>query len=205
MDSYWGNANPRQRKFFEAAEPLLVRYGYRKTTVEEICRAAGVSKRSFYELFRDKGQLLADLTLAVGESLVVRYEARLSGDETARIRLEHFLDEYAALCRERPVLHLIFFDMEILARHPEFSEQMMASPLMGRLVEIIADGIENGEFRIQNPETSTLIVYTLLDTLHILMPRLMGMPGALEDENLARELRAFILAGLGLGVSYEIA
>lgn len=205
MTTLWGNAYPLQRKFFTAAEPLLERYGYRKTTVEEICRAAGVSKRSFYELFRDKGELLAKLTLAVAESLVVRWEARLVGGESTRTRLELYLDEYVAVCRERPVLHQIFDDLEIISRHPEFSQQMMDSPLIIRLGTIITEGVESGEFRRQDPASTTMIIFALMDTMHILMPKLLNMPGALEDENLARELRTFILAGIGLGETNETA
>ena len=54
----------KQDRFYEAATPLFDRFGYRKTTVEEICRAAGMSKRTFYDLFDDKEHFFAELTMA---------------------------------------------------------------------------------------------------------------------------------------------
>ena len=62
-----GITKQKHTRLFEAAEPLFVRYGYRKTTVEEICRSAGVSKRTFYDLFRDKADFFGHLMLHVSE------------------------------------------------------------------------------------------------------------------------------------------
>jgi len=46
-------ATAKRGRFFSTAEPLFERFGYRKTTIEDVCRAAGMSKRTFYELFKD--------------------------------------------------------------------------------------------------------------------------------------------------------
>ena len=44
-----------------SAEELLTRFGAKKVTVEEICRAAGVSKMTFYKHFHDKVDLVRHL------------------------------------------------------------------------------------------------------------------------------------------------
>jgi AcrR family transcriptional regulator len=36
-DSPYGDIDPKRLRFFEAAEPLFERFGFRKTTVEDIC------------------------------------------------------------------------------------------------------------------------------------------------------------------------
>ena len=70
----------RRRRFFVAAEPLFERFGYRKTTVEDVCHAAGTSKRTFYELFSDKKDLLLQLAECVFNDLTLEWEASLPED-----------------------------------------------------------------------------------------------------------------------------
>jgi AcrR family transcriptional regulator len=50
-----GVAKPRAAaKILAAAERLFYKYGIRKTTVGDICAAAGVSRMTFYNHYRDK-------------------------------------------------------------------------------------------------------------------------------------------------------
>lgn len=51
----------RRGRLREAALELYGTNGYRSTTVQAICRQAKVSSRSFYELYPQQEQLLADL------------------------------------------------------------------------------------------------------------------------------------------------
>lgn len=46
-------------KLLEAGTSLFMKYGVRKTSVEEICRKADLSKMTFYKYFRNKNELVA--------------------------------------------------------------------------------------------------------------------------------------------------
>lgn len=46
--------NKSQIRLLEAAKDLFWKYGIRKVTVEEICKAAGISKMTFYRNFKNK-------------------------------------------------------------------------------------------------------------------------------------------------------
>ncbi len=48
----------RRSALYHAASDSFRLHGFQRTTVEDVCRQAGVSKASFYELFADKYQLL---------------------------------------------------------------------------------------------------------------------------------------------------
>jgi len=48
----------KRQGLMEAGEELFSKFGARRTTVEEVCRAAGVSKMTFYKHFRNKVALV---------------------------------------------------------------------------------------------------------------------------------------------------
>ncbi len=47
----------REERILDAAAALLVRYGYRKTTVDDVAREAGVGKGTIYLHWKDKNEL----------------------------------------------------------------------------------------------------------------------------------------------------
>jgi len=48
---------PTCRKFIETGRKLFWKYGFRRVTLDEICREAGVSKMTFYRCFENKTDL----------------------------------------------------------------------------------------------------------------------------------------------------
>ncbi len=49
--------NKKEEAILRAGRELFWKYGFRKVTVDEICKAAGVSKMTFYRYFNDKATL----------------------------------------------------------------------------------------------------------------------------------------------------
>ncbi len=185
----------KKERIFAAAEPLFQRFGYRKTTVEDVCKAAGISKRTFYELFSGKPKLFGGLLVHISEVVTDQWEDRLNVG-SPRQRLETFLDMYVAMIEEHPVWHL-FYEM---GDSWDVANQVMRDLAELRVVQvfhrILSDGIEDGSFRDIQPENGVLITFSLLDSLYIVLPSLLGLPGASENEGLALQAREFIIHGM---------
>src|SRR5215470_8411241 len=49
--------NPREERILDAAASLLVRWGYRKTTIDDVASEAGVGKGTIYLHWKDKNDL----------------------------------------------------------------------------------------------------------------------------------------------------
>ena len=188
-----------RKRFYDAAEPLFARHGFRKTTIEEICRAARASKRTFYSQFESKTDLFVRLFLAIAADLVTRWREEMAGtpQATATARVAGLIDAYLVLAREHPVFEILFAEPEVLAGLAGIAGELIDTPLHSALREVIEEGIARGEFRPLDAGRATWMVYSLLDSMFFLVPMMLATRGALEDRDLIREVRAFILHGLG--------
>ena len=182
----------KRLQIYRAAEPLLERFGYRKTTVEEICRDAGMSKRTFYELFADKADLALQLLIHVAADIVGFYRESVRPDMGSFAKLDLFLAAYTRMAREHAIFDVLLRDADLMrsfgahAHDPAFLEMVVL------LQDVVGEGIARGEFRAMDPEAATLMVYSLLDSMHFLLPRYLDRPGALEDPALAAATADFI-------------
>lgn len=182
----------KREQFYVAAEPLFERYGYRKTTVEEVCRAAGASKRTFYELFNDKADLAQHLMLHVANMIRTHFLTHVQAEMSAFEKFDLILEEYVRLGREHRIFHILMQDMDLMATFGEHSKDIQFTQLIEILQAVIEEGIERGEFRPLDSEAATWMIFSLLDSMYYLLPEYMAQPGAFEDSSLASSVRDFI-------------
>jgi len=188
--------NEKARQFFTAAEPLLLRYGFRKTTVEEICHAAGASKRTFYELFRDKTDLLMQMLNCMVSDALVRWRASMDASMTTEDKLESYLTGYEAFGRAHPVFQECMHEAEPLAWGEKGCPYDGLQITLDALREVVEEGVASGEFRAMDSNTAVYVIDGLLDSMYYVYPKMTGQKSALDNPVLAREVRAFIINGL---------
>ena len=75
----------------DAADELLARFGYRKTTIEDVARAAGVGKGTVYLHFGSKQELALATIDRLVDRVVERLEAIAAGAEGAAAKLRAML------------------------------------------------------------------------------------------------------------------
>lgn len=108
LDAFlWPDGDPRQarkrERILAAATERFVRHGYRKTSIDEVARAAGVAKGTIYLYYRSKPELLFH---AVAHEKR-RYLERLAPLETAadpRERLRSFITLGIVMKPEMPLV-----------------------------------------------------------------------------------------------------
>lgn len=102
------NGNPdREARILDAAAGLITRYGYDKTTMDEIARAAGVSKGALYLHFKGKEALFDALMLYETEALVIALMARLE-TEPRGYTLFNLYRNTLVLTGENPLLRAVY-------------------------------------------------------------------------------------------------
>jgi AcrR family transcriptional regulator len=190
-------ADETRQRLFSAAEPVFARFGFRKTSVEDICRAAGGSKRTFYSHFADKRDFFSALLSRIVDGMSDGWEAGGRRDQEPARRLRTFLDRYAQMVREHPVLRLPGEESELMRLMGEHLVTRRLGRVDGPLERVLQAGVARGSFRKQDTRVATWLVLTLLESVYLLVPTLTGTAGALGDPGLARETNRFILHGLG--------
>ncbi len=187
----------KKTHLYDSAEPLFVRFGFRKTTIEDICKAAGMSKRTFYEHFRDKSDFFGNLIIQIADEMVEEYRMSVTEGMSAREMLDLYLDTYFRCSNEHPVFRVIFDDPSILSAIGSLSKQVQFSSIISALAEIVEYGKSTGEFRDVDPQAATWIIHTMLDSLYLLVSEIYPSDSGLNNSILINEARSFILHGLG--------
>lgn len=153
----------RRQVLLAAAKEVIVRYGYRKATLEDVARAAKVSRATLYNYFDSKKEMareiiireLNSLRLALAESQNQNDppEVRLLALVRARYcRLRQLRDLYSvALAPARDVLPVAVAEME--AFRLEQASYLRA---------LIEEGVTLGRFRDVDVDTLTAALLSAL-------------------------------------------
>ena len=94
------------------------------------------------------------------------------------------------------IFKILITEPSVFTRGITDTTRIQMMPLVGLLQGILEHGIKTGEFRQMNSEYVTWIIFTLLDSVHFIMPKFGNIPGPLEDESLAGEVRAFLISSV---------
>jgi len=154
-----------QQRLMAAGEEQFSTYGFKKTNVDELAQAAGISKGAFYLFYPSKESLYMDVI----EKAEAHFRHRLldavdQPGPTPRARLYHVLEQAFLLWKEIPVLRLFtsgdFYSL-IHATPPEQIQQHMASDLVF-MSELIERCRRQGIPVQASPEEVSPLVYALL-------------------------------------------
>ena len=160
------------------------------------CREAGISKRTFYESFKDKSDFFARMVFVISERLISAWFAKLPTELDPRSKVESFLDLYFNELAKRSIFRVMAESIEAMAAFGSLGSEMSASPIVRAMYEIIDEGRKNGQFREMNTEIVVWMIFSLLDSMYLLVPELFKIPSAVPSEALDREMKRFIVSAL---------
>ena len=100
-----------RERLLAVGRELFARYGLRKTTVEELARASGIAKGTFYLFFPSKEALYAEVLLSVIPDMVKKLLERSFGAaEDVREALVLYQKELVRLIEEDELVRAIIAD-----------------------------------------------------------------------------------------------
>lgn len=163
-----------RNSILKSARDLFAKYGYRKTTMEDIALTLRKGKSSLYYYFRNKEEIFQAVIELKAELLETRlrdvvnsnYKPRQKFHDYVVIRMETLreLENYQKAMRDETYGDYYFF--EEVRENSEKAEQEM-------LKTIMEEGVTSGEFDIKNLKLAAIGISTALRGLE--MPLFRGV------------------------------
>lgn len=151
----------KQREIISTATHLFRRYGFRRVTVEEICREAGASKATFYKYFANKVELVKRILRRIAEASHRKTDEIQALDEPFHERVRRLVDFQLEHTRKTSdeFIEDFYRAADELA---EFVEELTAGN-QARMLAFIKDAQERGDAR---PEVRPEFVLAMLGKLN---------------------------------------
>jgi AcrR family transcriptional regulator len=106
----------RAQRILDAASTLILRYGYHKTTIDDIAREAGVGKGTLYLHWKTREALFAALVIREKVAMAENIKQRIACDP-AGATLRGLLKHAALALMQRPLLKAVLLrDTEVFGR-----------------------------------------------------------------------------------------
>ncbi|MBI2058580.1 MAG: TetR/AcrR family transcriptional regulator [Nitrospirae bacterium] len=144
-----------QQDIFRAGIDLFMRRGYQPTSVEDICQRAEVSKRTFFNYFQSKDEILRKYAERGLELAKLMLAEPLRNSEMAMDRIQDLL---RALIEEAESNHDFYREVfhDLLRAHLGFSadgRKVEGLTFMDLIIPLMREGQRRGEFsKRQRPE-----------------------------------------------------
>ncbi|TFG36934.1 MAG: TetR/AcrR family transcriptional regulator [Candidatus Aminicenantes bacterium] len=152
----------------DVARKIFTRYGFRKTTMEEIAKASGKGKSSVYYYFPSKEEIFKAVVEKEASELKEHLDKTIHADVPPIDKLKTYIlfrlhhvrtvgNFYAAL-NEESLSHLDF----ILEIRKNFDQDELQA-----VKGILEEGMAEGSFQINNPEIGAIAIATMMKGLEL--------------------------------------
>jgi AcrR family transcriptional regulator len=187
----------RRDAFIDAAQRLIQRDGWERSSIQDVLDEAGTSRGAFYHYFDSKAALLEAVVERMVDGGIARIGPRVSQPGVSALEKFHALfsdiAQYKAEHRELILGFLRVWDSDENAVVREHFRRSMVRRLHPLLTVIVHQGVVEGSFSVRSPEATSRVVISTLQGLNEditdLFLRLDA--GEVELEDLAQRLMAY--------------
>lgn len=186
----------------KCATNLFGEKGYHQTSIEDICKAVGIKKATFYHYANCKEDLLYEIHDKHITALIISTHEAISAKVgcSAQEKLKAVINVYVKAINEYlPEISTFVKEMNYLSKD-KFNEISRKRKIMYNLLNnVIAEGIQNEEFTNISPDIVTLFISGMANWMHMwYLPS--GRMSIDQIANLATDL---IVNGLRLRIEVE--
>jgi AcrR family transcriptional regulator len=152
-----------RREILDAAAALFRAQGYDETNLGDIAGYVGIGRTTLYEYFSDKEDILASLVEDTIPGVVADMLQGLPPTLQARDRLAELIQRgLAFVSTDENLGSMLMRETPRLSNEAQRRVRSAHRPLQDEIVQVVASGIESGEFRHFEPMLAAQIVYGLM-------------------------------------------
>ena len=152
-----------REQLVQVARQVFAKYGYKKTALDDIAKEARRGKSTIYYYFKSKDEIFKAVIDAESEIRAKEIEKEISKTEDSREKLKIYIyirmrslktvvNYYEAI--KNDLLDQLYFVDNLRAEHFEAE--------IKTIKDLLLEGIDKGEFTIQNPELTAKTIVTAL-------------------------------------------
>jgi len=161
-----GNKLKVREKIIDVARKVFAKYGYKKTTMDDIAIGAQKGKSSIYYYFKSKEEIFEAVveteSKLLFDDILKKIDHPIPAKEKFRVYVFTRLNKIRELSNFYDVLENNFISPL------EFIEELQAKYYqreIGILQDILSEGVKNREFNIQDPEIAAIALVTAIKGL----------------------------------------
>ncbi len=184
--------NPKKQKILQTGKELFWKFGFKRVTIEELCKEAGISKMTYYKYFTNKMDLVKTIMDKILQDSLEKYKQILASDipypekVLGMVKLKR--DQIETMSSE-------FFRDYVQSGDPELLEYL--EKVSGESMQIFVDDFhkaqQNGDIRKElKVEFIMVVMNRLIDMAH--EDELLDMYNNPQD--LVMEITNFLFYGI---------
>lgn len=159
--------NPKKDLILRAGSECFERYGYEKTTLDDIGRRAGLNKASLYYYFKNKEEIFLAVVLADIQYFIADLKTKTQAFPDVRRQIRFYLSE--RIRRFGEVLHLKNVSMQNLPTLEILLDEVYRKAKeseLAFLTDLLKRGVASNVFTFSEPSVSIAeFLYHLSDAL----------------------------------------
>ena len=161
-----GSYESKKGQIKKASINVFARYGYHKTTLEDIANQLGIKKNSLYYYFQNKETIFNEIIVEEAAAFVETLDAEIKKQKTTEKKLKVVISKIIYYAKERsnlltmPLKVFIEIGELIENSHKEFRESVR-----GIIEKVLKDGIKSGELKKHNSRELSQNIYLFIDAL----------------------------------------
>jgi len=184
-------ADKKKKSVIEkVAQDLFSKFGFFKTTVDEIAKAARIGKATIYHYFKGKEEIFKEVVEKESRILNAKIKEAVNQEDTPQGKIRAFVLTRAKYLNELANIYSALKD-DVLKRF-DFIEKIREKDFkkeMEIIQKILKEGIENNNFMIQDIELTSFAVISALKGLEYPWPPRISLPEV--EKNIDKLLEVF--------------
>ena len=152
-------------KILKTAGELFFKFGIRSVSIDDICNELHISKKTFYNVFKQKDELVVEMLNAMHQKKEKDYQSVL--DSSVNV-LDLLMQSFKKLRHHSVEKHLAFgYDLEKFYPELWHERQIMLKEMdLKYMAQMLRTGIEQGMYREDlNIEATSLLLANLIPNI----------------------------------------
>lgn len=179
-----------RQNLLAVAQTLFARYGFKKTSMEEIAQAAHIGKATIYQHVNSKEELFAAVVKAESQALLNELRSAVAEAPDYEAKIRALVGRHMSRIRELSNLHRVSEEtlFELLPMVEQARQEFLDQEV--RLLEGVLEAGKNaGVFQLDHPHLLAQTILGSIRGIEMLFMRLKEPPGL--EQGIEEALRVF--------------